>query len=334
MSGNIFRYYLAHPDINWTCAFCSLPPLRDSFVSEDSVWFVESEVSVGMHYQAGEGINSNQDLISPQELEAKRTNSSKELLLSHLNSQFNIPGFSLFRNDRKKAGGGILAFVSAVIPCKRLKFDRICKCIEAIALEITIGREEMIRIGMYRPPRALNGSYQLALEDELSDICNWASLQKRIVTVIGDLNLDRLRPNRSEGKLLIDLESEQGFECLMKEATRIEWKGATTTSTLIDVLLSNRPEMFKQCGDLFDDVDDQEYYWKTLMKDIVDECFPLNKMRVRSEDVTYMTTSWKNAIRAKRRASSKYYKDKPAHNWEVKQRCGNEATRQRRIAIK
>ena len=129
------------------------------------------------------------------------------------NSQFNIPGYSLFRNDRKKGGGGILAFVSAVIPCKRLKFSRIYKRIEAIALEITIGRKEMIMIGMYRPPssRALNGNYQLALEDELSHICNWASLQKAIVAVIGDLNLDRLRPNRSEGKLLIDLESEQGL---------------------------------------------------------------------------------------------------------------------------
>ena len=72
-------------------------------------------------------------------------------------------------------------------------------------------------IGMYRPPKALNGNYQLALEDELSHICNWASLQKVIVAVIGDLNLDRLRPNRSEGKLLIDLEWEQGFECLIKE---------------------------------------------------------------------------------------------------------------------
>lgn len=293
------------------------------------------------------------------------------------NSQFNIPGYSLFCNDRKKGGGGILAFVSAVIPCKSLKFSRIYKCIEAIALEITIGRKEMIMIGMYRPPRAPNGNYQLAL----SHICNWASLQEGIVAVIGDLNFDRLRPNGSEGKLLIDLEPEQGFECLIKEPTRIERKGATTTNTLIDVLLSNRPEMFKQCGiydtalsnhllipglmketvkryqnkiitfrnykncdmevyanklaaapwhvgDLFDDVDDQEYYWKTLIKDIVDECFPLKKMRVRSVGVPYMTTSWKNATRAKRRATSNYYKDKSAHNWEVKHRCRNEATRQ------
>ena len=68
-----------------TCALCSLPPLSDSFLSEDSVRFEEIEVSVGMHDQAGEGINANQDFISPQELEAKRTNSSKELLLCHLN---------------------------------------------------------------------------------------------------------------------------------------------------------------------------------------------------------------------------------------------------------
>ena len=55
-----------------------------------------------------------------------------------------------------------------------------------------------------------------------------------------------------------------------------------------------------------------------MMNDIVDECFPLKKMRVRSKDVPYMTTSWKNAIRAKRRAAAKYYNDKSAHNWEVK----------------
>ena len=61
--------------------------------------------------------------------------------------------------------------------------------------------------------------------------------------------------------------------------------------------------------------------------------FP-EKMRVRSEDVPYMKTSRKNAIRAKRKASSKYYKDKSAHDWEVEQRCRNEATRQRRTAIK
>ena len=67
-------------------------------------------------------------------------------------------------------------------------------------------------------------------------------------------------------------------------------------------------------GELFDDVDDKEYYWKTLMSGIVHVCFPLKKMRVRSKDVPYMTTSWKNAIRAKRIAAKKYHKDKSAES--------------------
>ena len=33
--------------------------------------------------------------------------------------------------------------------------------------------------------------------------------------IIGDLNLDRLRPDKREGKLLLDLEIEQGFTCLI-----------------------------------------------------------------------------------------------------------------------
>ena len=40
------------------------------------------------------------------------------------------------------------------------------------------------------------------------------------------------------------------------------------------------------------------------------------------------------AIRCKRRATAKCYNDKSVRNWKVKQRCRNEATRQRRIAIK
>jgi hypothetical protein len=81
-------------------------------------------------------------------------------------------------------------------------------------IKVTICRTEWVIIGMYRPPKPLSANYQLLLEEELSHICNWASVQAPSVTVIGDLNLDRLRPQRSEGKLLLDLEAEQGFECL------------------------------------------------------------------------------------------------------------------------
>ena len=67
---------------------------------------------------------------------------------------------------------------------------------------------------------------------------------------------------------------------------------------------------------------------------MVDDQLPLKKMRVRDKDVPYMTTSWKQAIRAKRRASVKYKNHPTQENWENKKKCRNEATRQRRLAIK
>lgn len=113
---------------------------------------------------------------------------------------------------------------------------------------MTTGRREIVIIGAYRPPRALSGNYRLMLEEELSHICTWASLLKGTVAVIGDLNLDRLKPYQSEGKLLSDLKAEQGLECLITEPTRIARKGTITTSTLIDVLSTNQPGLFEKCG--------------------------------------------------------------------------------------
>ena len=102
----------------------------------------------------------------------------------------------------------------------------------------------------YRPPKSVSGDYQLQLEGELNGICTWASLRRNFVTVIGDINLDRLRPDKSEGKLLLDLEVEQELTCLIDRPTRTEKKGLSHTSTLIDVLLTNKPERLK-CGGVY-----------------------------------------------------------------------------------
>ena len=114
------------------------------------------------------------------------------------NDQLSLPGYSLYRNDRKKGGGGILALISTVVPCRRLKLDRYYQCLEPIVLDVRIGKINIIIIGIYRPPRPLVGAYQQLLKEELNHISTWASLQRDAVTVIGDLNLDRLRPQRKE----------------------------------------------------------------------------------------------------------------------------------------
>ena len=303
------------------------------------------------------------------------------------NHQFSIPGYSVHRNDRKKGGGGVMALISSSLVSRRLKVPKNYKTFETIAIEIKMDTRNMIIIGMYRPPKAVSGEYQILLENELSDICNWASLQSNFMVILGDLNLDRLRPDKREGKLLTDMEMEQGLECLISKPTRTETRGTKTSSTLIDVILSNQPELFKysgiyhpalsdhaliygilrnkakihrsktisfrsyknfdaevfkeqlsvapwHVGEIFSEVDDKVYYWQLLMKGIVDEHTPMKRMRVRERDVPYMTTEWKNAIRAKRKATAKYLKNRTQENWDNKQRCRNEATRQRRKAIK
>jgi exonuclease III len=42
---------------------------------------------------------------------------------SYPNIQFNIPGYGLYRNDRKKGGGGVLAYVSSDLVCERIKLE-------------------------------------------------------------------------------------------------------------------------------------------------------------------------------------------------------------------
>jgi len=60
----------------------------------------------------------------------------------------------------------------------------------------------------------------------------------------------------------------------------------------------------------------------------------LKRMRVRDKDVPFLTSEWKKAIRAKRKATARYLKNKTPENWELRRRSRNEATKQRRTAIK
>ena len=89
-----------------------------------------------------------------------------------------------------------MALVSSSLTKKRLKPIKHYKTLELIALEVKTDAGNMVILGIYRPLRAMCSDYRLLLENELSDVCNWANLQSNSVVVTGDLNLDRLRPLR------------------------------------------------------------------------------------------------------------------------------------------
>ena len=72
----------------------------------------------------------------------------------------------------------------------------------------------------------------------------WAGLQKHSVVLAGYLNMDRLKPTERLGKILVDFEEVNDLQCMILEPTRI----TPTTATLLDVILTNQPDLFRKCG--------------------------------------------------------------------------------------
>ena len=75
-----------------------------------------------------------------------------------------------------------------------------------------------------------------------------ASQRFENLVILGDLNCDILRPDKGprEGRALMDLMIEYNLTNLIREPTRV----TATSSTLIDVILTNRPRSFLTSGTL------------------------------------------------------------------------------------
>ena len=104
----------------------------------------------------------------------------------------------MFRKDRKKGGGGLMAFISTSITSKKVPAPAY-RHVEVLPIEIKTTCSTILLVGVYRPPKAVGNYYFSKLEDELSSLCMWAELQKQTVILMGDLNLNRMDTNKREG---------------------------------------------------------------------------------------------------------------------------------------
>ena len=115
----------------------------------------------------------------------------------------------------------------------------------------------MIFMGIYRPPkiRAVHAELQhlSMVEDEL---------KKQAMVITGNLNLDKVRPDRREGKILLDLEEVHDLQCLITKPTRI----TKTSETLPDVILTTKPEIFRQCGVINPEISDHHLIYDLFSK--------------------------------------------------------------------
>lgn len=164
---------------------------------------------------------------------------------SYTNCLFKLDDYRMFRKDRKKGGGGVMAYVKRGINVQRLKLEENYNTVEVLVLDVDIGENSSIVVGIYRPPsRSSNADYFLKLQKELHHLLTWVLQKRQTVIIKGDINLDKRKPNSREGRVLNDIEDVFDLKCLINEYTRI----TPDSKTLIDLILTNRPDLFDSTG--------------------------------------------------------------------------------------
>lgn len=74
-------------------------------------------------------------------------------------SQFTISNYHLYRNDRVRGGGGLMAYFSSVLPSKRLKQPNMFKSIEVLLVQSKFGGKNVTVMRIYRSPEVTGENY-------------------------------------------------------------------------------------------------------------------------------------------------------------------------------
>lgn len=151
-----------------------------------------------------------------------------------------LDGYNVLRTDRCQPtrGGGVAIFVKESFSVTIVNSVSVPKNFEYLALSVSLGNcEKLPLLGVYRPPSAPSAG--------ISDLAHLISshLSSEII-LLGDLNLDWLS-NTSDGRkdLCIDLNLTQ----LISAPTRPD-PANLEKSTLLDLILTNKPHNFKASG--------------------------------------------------------------------------------------
>ena len=148
-----------------------------------------------------------------------------------------LPGYNVYRVDRLKRGGGVAIYAKSNF------ITAVCSAIsvpgqfELLALCITLGGSSLTIAGVYRPPSA-------APEALINLYKYFSSWSKSDVVILGDFNLDWLSSATDDlQSMCLDLNLTQ----MITTPTRPNMK-VPSHSSLLDLILTNRPHLFSSSG--------------------------------------------------------------------------------------
>ena len=151
----------------------------------------------------------------------------------------NIDNYSIIRKDRNKFGGGVALYIHQNIQFE-VKHDLMCDELESLSIQIKNGKfKPFILTTIYRPP-----GKPVSYFSDLESLFGKLESQNGESVIIGDTNCDFDTPLDNDTRHLRNILNSFGYTQLIKDATRT----TRSTSTVIDHIITNRPDIVSSCG--------------------------------------------------------------------------------------
>lgn len=164
-------------------------------------------------------------------------------ICERISSLYHIPSYNMHTELRsKRKGGGIIVYTHIshkFIPCKTLTIHSEC----IIGKITTRNNNNIVLFALYRPP-SLNKNHFLTELDRL--LCNYTNQD---IILIGDINID-LKVSTNVSQQYLNLLSEHGLACGIRDYTRIESRKDSVTKSCIDHIFVRSPTQDVHCAAL------------------------------------------------------------------------------------
>ena len=158
-----------------------------------------------------------------------------------MDSEVAISSYQIFRLDRShgRKGGGVAIYL---LNQNGLKFSRrydLERSYEAIWLQVEVHHKKYLFCCAYRAP-----DESLEIFGNLEDILHKATRDNFEVIILGDLSCDCLKSELKQTERMYEFLMANELTQMIAEPTRV----TSTSSSLIDVLITSTPNSFERSG--------------------------------------------------------------------------------------
>ena len=189
------------------------------------------------------------------------------------NSDNEIDDYVVVRNNRNKYGGGVAMYIHKSVNYQ-LREDLIRLTIESISVQVKKGNyKPFIVTTLYRPP-----GKPVAYFNDIDTLFGTIDCEDKETIYLGDTDCDMLDFANNDTKYLIKLLTKYNLTQMIKSLTRT----TAATKTIIDHIITNRPESVSKNGVLASGISDHDVIFLTKNMRLPKLKVPPKQLKVRN----------------------------------------------------